>query len=354
MILSDLHLTHFKNHSEGKFNFLSGINCVVGKNGKGKTNLLDAVNYLAFGRTSLSSTDAQNITHDQKAFYIHGTFADDLKVACGYEFRKGKMLKVNGSDQPKISEHVGLIPLVMTSPDDSDLIREGSEFRRRFFDGAISQVDKEYLTVLMTYQRALRQRNEHLKAAVNGPVDHRLLDTYDQVIVDYGVEIARKRKAFVEEFLTSLDASYRQVHQSAESPDVEYNSEALEENFKKNYRASRDRDIIMQRTLMGIHRDKYEFMLNEQQIMKFGSQGQQKTFIIALRLAEYDLIRQKLSKYPLLLLDDIFDKLDDDRIGRLVELLSDKERFEQIFITDARKERSRSFFNEKKVNFVDL
>ena len=354
MILSELHLTSFKNHSDGKFSFHVGPNCLVGRNGIGKTNLLDAINYLAFARTALNASDAQSIRHEERSFTIRGDFEGSLVVACGYEFRKGKLLKVNGVEQPKISDHVGLIPLVFTTPDDSDLIREGSEYRRKFFDGAISQLDKEYLLTLIYYQRTLKQRNEHIKSSLNGTVDHKLLDTYDEVLIPRAVELSTKRKLFLEEFAPCFHDSYDAIHETSESPAIRFKSEVLEEDFPNQFRASRDRDIIMQRTLLGCHKDIYDFVLNDQLIRKFGSQGQQKTFIIALRFAEYDILKSKLKKSPLLLLDDIFDKLDDRRIQRLVKLLNDRERFEQIFITDARKERSEHFFNKKSVNIIEL
>lgn len=354
MVLSTLQLTAFKNHPDQEYVFNEGINCIVGNNGIGKTNLLDALNYLAFARTALNATDAQAIRTGDRLFSIRGTFEDSMVIACGYEFRKGKILKVNGKEQTRISDHIGFLPLVFTTPDDSDLIREGSEYRRKFFDGAISQVDPAYMSWLIDYQRTLKQRNEHLKSSIDGAVDHRLLDTYDERLIDGGVKISRRRAAFLEDYIPCFEESYGMLHESEEVPQIVFKSEVLKPDFRHQFVENRPRDILMQRTLLGAHRDSYDFELNQQPLRKLGSQGQQKTFIIALRLAEYDVLKVQLGKSPLLLLDDIFDKLDDTRIGKLVALLGNEERFRQIFITDARKERSQLFFHDRKVNFIEL
>jgi len=355
MILSQLNLTDFKNYHASSFTFDAGINCVVGKNGLGKTNLLDAVHYLAFAKTAFPTSDAQNICHGQAAFTLYGVFQDKLVVACQYQNRKGKTLKVNQQEEKKISNHVGKIPLVMTTPDDSDIIREGSEFRRKFFDEAICQINRPYLEDLMAYNAVLRQRNEHLKQAENpNQINHALLDTYDQQLLPYAMRIGHRRATFQHEYQVAFEANYRSLFPGEETPGIAYESDAILPDFQERFRSSRQRDIVMQRTLVGIHRDQYEFVLNDQPIKKFGSQGQQKTFIIALRLAEFDILKENTGTPPLLLLDDIFDKLDDERIHALVDLLDDEGRFQQVFITDARKERSKTFFKKRNVNFIEL
>lgn len=355
MILSQLNLTDFKNYRASSFSFDAGINCVVGKNGLGKTNLLDAVHYLAFAKTAFPTTDAQNVCHGQAAFTLYAVFLDDLTVACQFQHRKGKSLKVNQQEEKKISNHVGRIPLVMTTPDDSDIIREGSEFRRKFFDEAICQIDRSYLEDLMAYNAVLRQRNEHLKQAEQpNQVNHTLLDTYDGQLLPYAERIGKRRAEFLKEYVTAFEANYHALFPGEETPGIAYESDATRPDFQTHFRQARPRDVLMQRTLVGIHKDQYEFVLNDQAIKKFGSQGQQKTFIIALRLAEYDILKTHTGTAPLLLLDDIFDKLDDDRIRALVHLLDDEVRFHQVFITDARKERSRTFFKKRNVNFIEL
>jgi DNA replication and repair protein RecF len=355
MILTHLNLTHFKNYNSSKFQFDAGINCVVGKNGLGKTNLLDAIHYLAFAKTAFSTTDAQNIRTGEYVFTIYGTLENELIVACQYQIRKGKTLKVNQQEEKKISNHVGKIPLVMTTPDDSDIIREGSEFRRKFFDEGISQIDPAYLDDLIAYHSVLRQRNEHLKQAEQpNQVNHKLLDTYDAQLMPLAKRIGSRRHAFMLDYLVHFRENYASLFPGKEIPEIAFKSDALTDNFENIFTSSRQRDMIMQRTLVGIHRDQYDFILNGSPVKKFGSQGQQKTFIIALRLAEFDMLKKHLRTTPLVLLDDIFDKLDDDRIHALVDLLDDDARFQQVFITDARKERSKSFFKKRNVNFIEL
>ena len=355
MTLTQLNLHGFKNYEERKFSFKGGITCIVGKNGAGKTNLLDGIYYLAFAKTALNATDTQNIHEGLKSFTVFGTFSDDCKVACGYEFRKGKTLKVDGNEQIKLSEHIGKVPLIFTTPDDSDIIREGSEYRRKFFDGAISQQDSDYLKNLISYNQLLRQRNEHLKSAENSSnINHDLLDTYDSQLLPRALAISRRREEFLENYLDYFSFNYSSLHAQDEVPKIAFDSEVTRGGFESKFKASRQKDILMTRTMMGPHRDKYDFLLNDHQVKKFASQGQQKTFIIALKLAEFDFLKASTSKTPLLLLDDIFDKLDDERIAALVDLLDDKGRFDQIFITDARAERSKTFLKNKEVNFIEL
>lgn len=350
MLLTRLSVTGFKNYEQEVFDFLPGINCVVGKNGVGKTNLLDAIHYLALAKSAINSTDSSNIQIGQTAFVVRGEF-EDLVVACGFDGRKGKTLKVRDEEIGKLSDHIGTVPLVFTTPDDADIIREGNEFRRKFFDGAISQIDKAYLSDLIAYNRILRQRNEHLKGE---SIDHQLLDTYDAQMLPLAKKLSTRRASFIKEFTDHFKTAYQSLHESEEHPDITFESSALKPNFEENFKNQRDRDMIMKRTLQGAHKDAYVFSLNEQPIKKFGSQGQQKTFIISLRLAEFDFLKKETKKIPVLLLDDIFDKLDDIRISALVSLLDDPDRFDQIFITDARKERSKTFFQNKQVNFIEL
>lgn len=355
MILNQLILTGFKNYAEASFDFASGINCLIGKNGSGKTNLLDAIYYLAFAKTAFYTTDSQNIHNGQSSLTSYGIFENDLIVACNYERRKGKTLKVNGEEEKKISNHVGLIPIVLITPDDTDIIREGSECRRRFFDGVIAQMDVDYLKNLIAFNQLLKQRNEHLKQAKEvSQINHTLLDTYDEKMLPIAKRISTRRKIFLKTYTPFFEKSYGALHRAKEIPAIQFKSMVLEKDFPSQFNEFRNRDILMQRTLIGPHRDQYDFSLNEEAIKKFGSQGQQKTFIIGLKLAEFDMLSAEKGKRSLLLLDDIFDKLDDERIASLVEILSDKKRFGQIFITDARKERSKVFFKKEKVNFIEI
>jgi DNA replication and repair protein RecF len=354
MILKRLKLHTFKNYPEAVIHFQPGVNCVVGKNGSGKTNLLDAIHYLALGKTALNITDAQAIRDGEGLFTVHGTFEEDFVVACAFERGKGKTLKVNGEEEARISRHVGRLPVVLTTPDDADIIREGSETRRRFFDGAIAQLDADYLQWLIDYNRVLKQRNELLKQWEGRLQNPTLLDTYDATLVPLASKISQRRASFLEQFAESFRRNYANLHATNEEPTILLEADALTNLFDKAFANSRHKDVMMQRTLLGAHRDQYEFRLNDRPVRKFGSQGQQKTFIIALKLAEYDLLRHETGKVPLLLLDDIFDKLDDERIGALVSVLSDGERFAQLFITDARRERSEQFFAAQSVHVIEI
>ena len=355
MILNQLTLTNFKNYSEANFEFADSINCLVGKNGTGKTNLLDGIYYLAFAKTAFNTPDLQNIHTGHASMTSFGEFENDLVVACNYEKRKGKTLKVNGEEEKKISNHVGTIPIVLTIPDDTDIIREGSEFRRKFFDGAIAQMDGGYLKDLIGYNQLLRQRNEHLKQAENpNQINHTLLDTYDERLIPLAKKISKRRESFLKKYLPFFESSYESLHSVEETPSIDFRSEVLSNDFPDKFGQSRNADVLMQRTLIGSHRDQYNFLLNGEAVKKFGSQGQQKTFIIALKLGEFDLLSEAKGTPPLLLLDDIFDRLDDDRIASLVKLLSNEKRFGQIFITDARKERSKAFFKNQSVNFIEI
>lgn len=358
MKLNTLKLIHFKNYAELKLDFSGGINCFLGKNGMGKTNLLDALYYLSMTRSAFNTVDQQNVRHGETWFAINSEFDGEqaVKVNCYYEQGKKKIIKVNGKELEKFSDHIGTIPCVLISPDDTEIIREGSEVRRKLFDSVIAQHDREYLYNLMAMQRLLKQRNSFLKqndGRLN--IDRRLLQVYDEKLMPLFRKIAKVRETFIVEFSPYFSQNYAQIFEGAETPDIVYTTESLSENFEQSYREALQKDLVLQRTTKGAHKDDYDFRLNTRQIKKFGSQGQQKSFIIALKLAEYDYLKAIKRFNPMLLLDDIFDKLDDERISRLVNLLTDTERFTQIFITDARAERSRQFFgNNEKVHFYEV
>ncbi|MFY0600827.1 MAG: DNA replication and repair protein RecF [Cyclobacteriaceae bacterium] len=359
MLLKTLKLLHFKNYSEQEIQFSEGINCVLGKNGMGKTNLLDAIYYLSMTRSAMNSTDTQNICHGDGFFSINGVFDHDaspLKVNAYFESGKKKAIKVDGKEPEKISEHIGKIPSVLTTPDDSEIIKEGSEIRRKLFDGVISQFDAQYLTDLIEMQRILKQRNSFLKQNEGRRnINRTLLSVYDEKLIPLNLGICKKRVDFIKIFGEFFESNYMQIFAGEETPDISFKSDCLDENFEKNFAESLEKDLILQRTTVGCHKDDYIFKLNERPIKKFGSQGQQKSFIIALKLAVYDFLKDKKGFNPLLLLDDIFDKLDDERIGHLITLLSDTDRFPQIFITDAREERSRDIFKPfENISFLSV
>ncbi len=353
MILKSLRLTHFKNHPESKFEFGDRINCVLGKNGVGKTNLLDAIYYLSFTKSAVGSQDKLAITHDQRAFTLFGTY-DSLSLAIQFEKGKVKILKIDGQEPDKLSDVIGKVPLVIVLPDDTAMIKEGSEERRKFFDGALAQFDPEYLQALLQYNKLLKQRNSLLKQQDGRSIDVQLLETYDDQLIPLAILISKKRREVQEIFLPYFVKNYSDLHDGVEVPSLNFKSH-VDESFESQFKSNRQKDLIMQRTMLGSHRDDFEFLLDGALIKKFGSQGQQKTFIVALKLALYDFLKEQTGMTPLLLLDDIFDKLDDSRIQHLVSLLLDNDRFQQIFITDARKDRSKELFkHEKAINFIDL
>ena len=353
MILKSLRLTSFKNHPDSFFEFGERVNCILGKNGVGKTNLLDAIYYLSFTKSGVGSQDRLAIAHEHKAFTLFGEYKD-LKMAIQFEKGKPKAIKIDGQEPEKLSDAIGKVPLVLILPDDTSMIKEGGEERRKFFDGALSQFDHEYLLSLLKYNKLLKQRNSLLKQASEKGIDKALLDTYDDQIIPLAITISNQRRDLAETFLPFLEKNYKDLHEGLEVPGMNFKTH-VHDDFEKVFKSNMQKDQIMQRTLFGSHRDDFEFLLDDELIKKFGSQGQQKTFIISLKLALFDFLNEKTGKAPLLLLDDIFDKLDDSRIQLLVSLLGNQERFQQIFITDARKDRSKVLFkSDKSVNFIEL
>jgi DNA replication and repair protein RecF len=353
MLLKKLQLTQFKNHLSSSHEFGERINCVLGKNGVGKTNLLDAIYYLSFTKSAVGSQDRLSIHHEMPSFTVRGTY-DDCVLAIQFEKGKSKTLKIDGQEPEKLSDVIGKVPLVIVLPDDTVMIKEGSEERRKFFDGALSQFDAEYLQKLLRYNKILKQRNSLLKQNDGRSINYKLIETYDDQLIPLAIQISKRRSALKELFLPFLQKNYAELHEGGEIPGLNFKTQ-VNEGFESLFRNNFQRDQIMQRTLLGSHKDDFEFHLDGELIKKFGSQGQQKTFIIALKLALYDFLKDKKKQKPILLLDDIFDKLDDTRIQLLVSLLLDKKRFGQIFITDARKDRSKELFKDlKMVNFVEL
>ncbi len=359
MLLRELKLHSFKNYQEVKLAFADGAICIIGKNGMGKTNLLDAIFTVAMTKSALNLTDQQLIRHEDSFYAINSFFENEgavYKVNMYCERGRRKQLKVDDAEVTRMSDHIGLIPCVLTTPDDSGIIQEGSEGRRRLFDMVIAQCDQNHLRNLMEYQKLLKQRNSLLKS-----VDHfrasdvALLEVYDEQILPVNTSIAGCRKSFAAEFIPFFQENYKSIFPGLEAVSIRYESESLIPTFKERFISNRKKDLILQRTEMGNHKDDFYFEMNGQPIKKFGSQGQQKSFIIALKLAEYDFLKAKKGFNPVLLLDDIFDKLDDQRIAHLVNLLSDRTRFSQFFITDARSDRSKLFFQEKKqVTFLEV
>ncbi|MEM9896036.1 MAG: DNA replication and repair protein RecF [Bacteroidota bacterium] len=353
MILKSIKLTDFKNHEDSHFEFNERINCVLGNNGRGKTNLLDAIYFLSFSKSALSNVDKNAIRFARDSFTIFGKY-NSRQIGLQVAKQGGKIIKIDGKQTRKVSELIGKIPLVMMLPDDTSMIKEGSDERRKFFDAAICQFDTSYLSDLIKYNRLLKQRNSLLKEWAKNAIDLALLDTYDDKLIDLARRISAKRSLVVGHFLPYLKENYASLHATKELPDLQFVTH-VDDDFGTTFKNSLPKDQIMQRTMMGSHRDDFLFLLNQEPIKGFGSQGQQKTFIIALKFALFDFLKENTKTTPLLLLDDIFDKLDDSRISLLVDCLKDQDRFGQIFLSDARSERSKHLFkSHEHVSFYEL
>lgn len=352
MQLKSLQLINFKNYAEARVNFSSKINVLVGKNGSGKTNLLDAIHYLALTKSAFSGPDNFCIRHGEQFFFIKGLFRkSDNAVEISSSFQSGskKIFKEGVNEYQKLSDHIGKYPVVLIAPDDTDLVKEGSEARRKFFDSIISQLDRTYLESLILYTQALKQRNSLLKMFYEtNSFDAVALETYDDMLVQSGTAVFEKRKQFVNDFGPVFQRFYNFIVADEEAS-VIYNSELKHIGFSEGLRKSRSRDQMLQRTSFGIHRDDYHFGLGAGDLKRLGSQGQQKSFIIALKLAQFDVIKKNKGFRPLLLLDDIFDKLDDFRIQKLLELIKNDE-LGQLFITDARPDRTAALLKQINVS----
>ncbi|MEM7298317.1 MAG: DNA replication and repair protein RecF, partial [Bacteroidota bacterium] len=288
MILKRIRLTNFKNHPETVFDFSDGINCIVGKNGIGKTNLLDAIYYLSFSKSCVGSQDRLTITHEMNSFTVFGEYAE-LTLALQFEKGKAKSVKIDGQEPEKLSDLIGKVPLAIVLPDDTSMIKEGSEERRKFFDGALCQFDQEYLLSLMKYNKLLKQRNSLLKQNDSRSLNYKLIETYDDQLIPLAKSISQKRAELCEVFLPFLQKNYADLHEGGEFPSLNFKTHVTSE-FDTAFRSNFEKDRTMQRTLLGSHKDDFEFVLDEELIKKFGSQGQKKTFIIALKLALFDFL----------------------------------------------------------------
>ena len=351
MFIKNLKLFNFKNHSEKSFDFSPEINCFVGNNGAGKTNILDALHYLSMAKSFLGNLDAQNILHESDFFAIEAEIQgeeknDIIKVQLPKEGKK--IIKKNDKTYERIADHIGFLPSVMISPYDANLISDGSESRRKFLDAMISQTDSDYLFALIQYQKTLQQRNALLKYfAKNRTFDLDSLEIYNDPLNKFGTQIFEKRQRFVASILPTIQHFYEIISKGNEKVTVIYESNLNEQNFEEILSENLEKDRVLTYTSRGIHKDDLRFEMNGNLIKKFGSQGQQKSFLIALKLAQIKRIKDITNKNPILLLDDIFDKLDDNRVSQLIELVN-QQNFGQIFITDTHRERTESVV--KRIN----
>lgn len=340
MYLSNLILNNFKNIESTNLSFSENINCFVGNNGSGKTNLLSSIYYLSTCKDYFSIHDTANILDNNDYFIIDGYInrkGTTDRVFCGVEREKGKTISLNGKEYQRISDHIGYIPLVMITPSDTMVIHNGSDERRRMINYMISQFDRTYLHTLIKYNKILENRNKVLKTMrENRKSDELTLDIYDTQLAQHGTEIYTTRKTFMNDFVEIFQRYYSKISDNNETVNLTYQSQLDQDDFYTQLKSSREIDYITGYTSKGIHKDDLEMTIDNRQLKKTASQGQQKTFIVSIKLAYYEYSVNKTGIKPLLLLDDIFDKLDAKRVGKIVEMVS-KEHFGQIFITDANK-----------------
>jgi DNA replication and repair protein RecF len=334
MQLNRLRIINYKNIREADLEFSNGINCLLGCNGAGKTNVLDAIYYLSFCKSHSNPIDTQNITHDEEFFMLEGNYKtadEEINIYCGVKKRHKKQFKRDKKDYEKLSEHIGLIPLVMISPSDEELIHGGSEERRKFIDGFISQYNKKYLQSLLSYKKILEQRNSMLKELQN---DGLLFDVIEEQMSVLGVYIHQERKKFIEQFLPIFQDFHQTISSGKEVVQLEYKSQLGNgEELSTLLKATRERDFILGYTSKGIHKDDLEMTLDSMPIKRTGSQGQNKTFLIALKLSQFNLLEKISGKRPILLFDDMFDKLDKQRAEKIISILGGNQ-LGQIFISD--------------------
>jgi DNA replication and repair protein RecF len=354
MFLQHLKIINFKNYTGAEFDFSSKINCFIGNNGAGKTNILDAIHYLSFCKSYFNSVDNQNIRHDAPFFSIHGSFqkngnGDDV-VSCIQKRNLKKLFKLNDKDYDRLSDHIGLYPLVMISPNDRDMINEGSEVRRKYIDTVISQFDKIYLDDLINYNKVLFQRNVLLKKfAESHYFDNSSIEIWDEQLIKYGEKIHSKRKEFLLEFLKLFQYYFEYITNGKEKVGIQYFSQLNDRSLEELLAASLENDRFSRFTNSGVHKDDLFFNIDNYPIKKFGSQGQQKSFVVAIKLAQFDYTRNINGFKPMLLLDDIFDKLDDIRVKQIIQMVS-HDSFGQTFITDTKQVRIENIFREVSID----
>lgn len=354
MYLKQLSLTQYKNIRSKTFDFNPKINCFVGDNGKGKSNILDAIYHLAFGKSYFNPIASQNIQLGEDFFVVEGRYEREEreeKIVCSLKKGQKKVMKRNGKVYEKLSDHIGLIPTVIISPADRDLIAEGSSTRRKFMDGVIGQTDAVFLQNLIEYHKILSQRNALLKFfALNNTFESDTLAVYNDQLSQRSTALYEKRKAFMETFIPVFNTRYQDISEGNERVDLEYESQLHQNSHKALLESSLEKDKILQYTSTGIHKDDINFLLEAQPIKKFGSQGQQKTFLIALKLAQFDFLKKQTGGAPLLLLDDAFDKLDQKRVTQIISLV-DQNDFGQIFLTDTHEERTLNALQSLKSSY---
>ncbi|VXC37794.1 DNA replication and repair protein RecF [Flavobacterium sp. 9AF] len=355
MFLNHLTLLNYKNIASKSFDFTSKINCFVGKNGVGKTNILDAIYHLAYGKSYFNPLSTQNIKHEEDFFLLDGVFiknSKEEKISCSIKRGQKKIIKRNNKIYERLSEHIGFIPLVIISPSDSDLIIEGSEIRRKFIDTVISTLDHHYLNQLIQYQKLITQRNALLKYfALNQTFDKDNLAIYDEQLAPLGKIIFDKRQHFLNEFTPIFQKYHTHITNQNEKVQLVYQSQLMNSSMIELFHQNLSKDRALQYTSNGIHKDDLSFEIEGYPIKKFGSQGQQKSFLIALKLAQFEFIKKESGELPILLFDDIFDKLDETRVEKIISMVNDAV-FGQIFISDTHTERTESIIKSTHQSYT--
>lgn len=354
MHLKTLNLINYKNFKNQTFEFNSKVNCFVGSNGVGKTNILDAIYHLSFGKSYFNPIASQNIKHGEDFFVVDGRYSKDLKEEkIIVSLKKGgkKVIKRNSKSYNRFSDHIGLLPLVIISPVDRDLITEGSVLRRKFIDGVISQNDKIYLDQIIRYNKILFQRNSLLKQFyLSRTFDHDTIEIYDEQLSKIGNLIFNKRKEFLELFSPIFFEKYSIISNNKEKVNLNYKSQLKNHALQELLISNIEKDKVLQYTSAGIHKDDIEFLIGNYPIKKFGSQGQQKSFLIALKLAQFEVLKAKSGNSPILLLDDIFDKLDSKRVKQIIKMVNDSN-FGQLFISDTDAKRTENVVKSAHDNY---
>ena len=336
--LSKIITTQFKNYSLTSFNFTERVVGICGPNGKGKTNLLDAIYYLSFTKSYFSKSDSMNILFGADGFRLEGDFGKE-KIICIHRGVGKKELFLNDVPYEKFSQHIGKFPCVMIAPDDVELITGASEERRKFIDTVLSQMDADYLQQLIQYTKVLQQRNSLLKRfAEQGKTDWHLLEVLDEQLIKPGEYIYTKRKDFTAALIPLVQKFYNQIADNDEAVTLQYESQLNTNNFQAIINQFREKDIILQRTNGGVHKDDISIQLDGQIFKNIASQGQRKSLLFALKLAEFELLKMKKGFAPLLLLDDVFEKLDNSRMQNLLHWVCNENKG-QVFITDTHQDR---------------
>jgi len=354
MYLSRLNLSNFKNYSEIDLEFSPRINCFVGDNGVGKTNILDAIHYLSLTKSYFANIDSVNIRHGNDYFIIKGLFNNGdsgEEIMCGLQKGKRKVFRRAGKEYTRISDHIGRYPVVMISPADSSIITDGSEERRKFMNNVISQFDQDYLNDIINYNKALKQRNKLLKDyASQGKFDREMLELWESQMLKPCETIYNSRTHFVKEIIPLFQQYYDHISEKREEVRLKYRSQLSNNSLKELFEKNIDKDRILRYTTAGIHRDDLNLEMDGYQIKDIGSQGQQKSYLVAIKLAKFEYIRNKGGIKPILLMDDVFDKFDEKRVAQIIALVSEN-RFGQIFITDTHRDRMQSVLSQLNIEY---